>query len=33
VTFQPLDKVRADTDRDFILTADEARAYGVSTRW
>ena len=28
-TGQPLEKVAKDTDRDFILTADEALAYGV----
>ena len=28
-TGQPVDKVKADTDRDYILTADEALAYGV----
>jgi ATP-dependent Clp protease protease subunit len=28
-TGQPLEKVAKDTDRDFILTADEAKAYGV----
>jgi len=28
-TGQPLDKVSKDTDRDFILTAEEAKAYGV----
>jgi ATP-dependent Clp protease, protease subunit len=28
-TGQPLEKVGKDTDRDFILTADEAKAYGV----
>ena len=28
-TGQPVEKVRHDTDRDFILTAGEARAYGV----
>ena len=28
-TGQPLEKVAKDTDRDFILTADEAVAYGV----
>src|SRR4029450_1716129 len=28
-TGQPLDKVSKDTDRDYILTADEAVAYGV----
>jgi len=28
-TGQPIDKVEKDTDRDFILTADEAKNYGV----
>ena len=28
-TGQPLDKIRADTDRDFIMTAREAMDYGV----
>ena len=28
-TGQPVEKIRADTDRDFILTADEAKRYGV----
>ncbi len=28
-TGQPLDKIRADTDRDFIMTAREAMEYGV----
>jgi ATP-dependent Clp protease protease subunit len=28
-TGQPVEKISADTDRDFILTADEAKAYGV----
>src|SRR5438128_7028483 len=28
-TGQPLEKVVKDTDRDFILTADEAKEYGV----
>jgi ATP-dependent Clp protease protease subunit len=28
-TGQALDKIRADTDRDFIMTAREAREYGV----
>jgi ATP-dependent Clp protease protease subunit len=28
-TGQPLERVTADLDRDFILTADEAMAYGV----
>lgn len=28
-TGQELDKIRMDTDRDFWMTADEARAYGV----
>ncbi|MBC7253461.1 MAG: ATP-dependent Clp endopeptidase proteolytic subunit ClpP [Actinobacteria bacterium] len=28
-TGQPLEKIRADTDRDFIMTAYEAKEYGV----
>jgi len=28
-TGQPLDRIRADTDRDFIMTASEAMEYGV----
>ena len=28
-TGQPLEKVTKDTDRDFILTAEEAKDYGV----
>jgi len=28
-TGQPVERIRADTDRDFILTAEEAKAYGV----
>jgi ATP-dependent Clp protease, protease subunit len=28
-TGQPLDRIRSDTDRDFIMTAQEAREYGV----
>jgi ATP-dependent Clp protease protease subunit len=28
-TGQPVEKIAADTDRDFILTAEEAKAYGV----
>jgi ATP-dependent Clp protease protease subunit len=28
-TGQPIEKISADTDRDFILTAEEAKAYGV----
>ena len=28
-TGQPLEKVAKDTDRDYILTAEEAVAYGV----
>lgn len=28
-TGQPVDKISTDTDRDFILTAQEAKAYGV----
>ena len=28
-TGQPLDKVKKDTDRDYFMSAEEARAYGV----
>jgi ATP-dependent Clp protease protease subunit len=28
-TGQPLDRIIADTDRDFFMTADEAKAYGL----
>ena len=28
-TGQPLDKVKADTERDYFLTADEAKEYGL----
>jgi ATP-dependent Clp protease protease subunit len=28
-TGQPVEKVRSDTDRDFIMSADEAREYGI----
>ncbi len=28
-TGQPVERIREDTDRDFILTAEEAKAYGV----
>ena len=28
-TGQPLDKISRDTDRDFILTAEQAKDYGV----
>jgi len=28
-TGQPLDKVKQDTDRDFFMSADEAKAYGI----
>jgi ATP-dependent Clp protease protease subunit len=28
-TGQPVEKIHADTDRDFILTPEEAKAYGV----
>ncbi len=28
-TGQPLDRIVADTDRDFFMTADEAKAYGL----
>jgi len=28
-TGQPVEKIRADTDRDFWMTAEEAKAYGL----
>ncbi|KPU44819.1 ATP-dependent Clp protease proteolytic subunit [Oxobacter pfennigii] len=28
-TGQPLDKIQADVERDFYMTADEAKAYGI----
>jgi len=28
-TGQAVDKVRQDTDRDYFMTADEAKAYGI----
>ncbi len=28
-TGQPLERIRKDTDRDFFMTADEARDYGI----
>lgn len=28
-TGQPLEKIQKDTDRDFIMTADEAKEYGI----
>jgi ATP-dependent Clp protease, protease subunit len=28
-TGQPLDKVKTDTDRDFIMTAEQAKEYGI----
>jgi ATP-dependent Clp protease protease subunit len=28
-TGQPLDKIQVDTDRDYFMTAEEARSYGV----
>ena len=28
-TGQPIDKVSADTDRDYFMSADEAKAYGI----
>jgi ATP-dependent Clp protease protease subunit len=28
-TGQPLDRIAKDTDRDFYMTAEEARQYGV----
>jgi ATP-dependent Clp protease protease subunit len=31
-TGQPLDKVRADTERDYFMTAEEAKEYGIVDR-
>jgi ATP-dependent Clp protease protease subunit len=28
-TGQPLDKIERDTERDYYMTADEAKEYGV----
>jgi len=28
-TGQPIEKIHADTDRDFVMSADEAREYGI----
>ena len=28
-TGQPIEKVKKDTDRDFIMSADEAQTYGI----
>jgi ATP-dependent Clp protease protease subunit len=28
-TGQPLDKIKKDTDRDFFMTAEEAKDYGI----
>ena len=28
-TGQPIDRIKKDTDRDFVMTAEEARSYGV----
>ena len=28
-TGQPLERIHADTDRDFVMEADEALAYGI----
>ena len=28
-TGQPIEKVSKDTDRDFIMSADEAKEYGI----
>ncbi len=28
-TKQPMDKIREDTDRDFFMTGDQAKAYGI----
>jgi ATP-dependent Clp protease, protease subunit len=31
-TGQPIEKVRADMERDYWMTADEAIAYGIASR-
>jgi ATP-dependent Clp protease protease subunit len=28
-TGQPIEKIQADTDRDFVMSAEEAKAYGI----
>lgn len=28
-TGQPIEKIQKDTDRDFIMSADDAREYGI----
>ena len=28
-TGQPIEKVKADTERDYFMTADEAKDYGI----
>jgi ATP-dependent Clp protease protease subunit len=28
-TGQPIDKIQKDTDRDFIMSAEESREYGI----
>ena len=28
-TGQPMDKIQPDTDRDYFMSADEAKAYGL----
>ncbi|MDD5424377.1 MAG: ATP-dependent Clp protease proteolytic subunit, partial [Candidatus Omnitrophica bacterium] len=28
-TGQPLEKIKKDTDRDYFLSAEEAKAYGI----
>ncbi|MHB1855667.1 MAG: ATP-dependent Clp protease proteolytic subunit, partial [Acidimicrobiales bacterium] len=28
-TGQPIEKIQKDTDRDFIMSADDARSYGI----
>ena len=28
-TAQPLEKIQADTDRDFFMSGDEAKQYGI----
>jgi ATP-dependent Clp protease protease subunit len=29
LTRQPLEKIEADTDRDFYMTSEQAREYGI----
>jgi ATP-dependent Clp protease protease subunit len=28
-TGQPIEKIAADTDRDFVMTAEQAKEYGI----